>query len=440
MKYIILFIITTIIGSAYNNLHGQVFEDIDEYIGGLKSEPASLLDYSDISDEPIKYVRVNMIFLHKNDGTGGFQENNPDHQQYISDKINNSNDYMANIPSNYDPVCYDGSEGLISDSKIRFSYNVIYINDSYAWDNGGGSCSSLPSNLVALNNSIIQNSTHPAINMFYTEDSVSYENIVTSQNCPVEHGMPTTSCTYWPSFSNLNKNQTVHMRCNFTKYYWMVNCVVGNSYWGSPDQETVYGWMKPGRLEAHELAHNFNLDDIHKTNCDCDQHLMMHNSCGYGNFLSPLEIEKMHKALSQSSARRYVTETTYSQTPIQVNQSNSWSSSIRIYRGLNICNGVTFQINDELIIPSETDIVVTGYSTFLTSGATIYTPHTNSVLDLIVQQNSDVTLSNSSIENCNISVQSGSLIITNSTIELGNNSNFSIAQGATFTMNSGCIY
>jgi hypothetical protein len=147
----------------------------------------------------------------------------------------------------------------------------------------------------------------------------------------------------------------------------------------------------------------------------------------------------MHKALSQSSARRYVTETTYSPSPIQVNQSSSWSSSIRIYRGLNICNGVTFQVNSELIIPSETDIVVTGYSTFSASGATIHTPHTNSSLDLSVQQSSSVVLTSSTIENCNVSVQSGSLTMTNSTIELGNNSNFSIAQGATFTMNSGSI-
>jgi len=439
MKKYILFNLTILLCS---NLWSQVFQDIDETISGLKSTTTDLLDYSDISNEPIKYVRANMIFLRKDDGTGGFQLNNQAHQQYISDKINNSNYFMANITSDYDTECYDGSLGIINDSKIRFVYNVMYINNSTAWNNGGGSCSVLPSNLAALNDSIVQNSTYPAINMFYTEDQTSYQNIVVNQNCPTTNGIPTTSCTYWPSFYSFNNAQNIHMRCSYTKYYWMMNCVVGNSYWGSPSQSTVYGWLNTGRVEAHELAHNLDLDDIHKTNGDCDQHLMMHNSGGYGNFLSPIEIATMHKALSQSSARRFVTETTYSSTPIAISQNTSWASSIRIYRGLTIQNGAAFQLSSELIIPSETDILVTGSGSNLTaSGATIYTPHTNSTLDLTVQQNASVTLNNgTSIQNCNVSVQSGSLTINNANIDISSSGSFNVAVGATLTINQGSIY
>ncbi|MBN2762563.1 MAG: hypothetical protein JXR41_05700 [Bacteroidales bacterium] len=437
MKQLKLIIIISIATILSNNLNGQIFQDVDEYVDGLKSASIPLLDYSDISNEPVKYVRVNVIFLHKDDGTGGFQPNDP----YISDRISSSNYLMANIQSGYDPVCYSGSSGTLSDSKIQFDYNFIYINDSCAWDVGGPICSSLPGNLVALNNSINNSSPYPAINMFYTEDYDSYEDIVVNQNCNTIHNIPNVSCTHMPSSYNMNYDQTVHMRGFFTKYYWMMNCVVGNPDYGSPNQQTVYNWLEPGRTEAHELAHNLGLGDIHKSNCDCTEHLMMHNgNCGArGNFLSPDEIADMHKSLSQTSARRFVTETTYSSTPIQVNQNTSWSSSLRIYRGLNICNGATIQVNSELIIPSETDIVVTSYSTFSASGATIHTPHTNSTLDLTVQQSSCVSLINSSIENCNVSVQSGSLTLTNSTIELGNNSIFSVTLGATLTVGSGSI-
>ncbi|HNW51572.1 MAG TPA: hypothetical protein PKH79_10860 [Prolixibacteraceae bacterium] len=439
MKKYILSILTVLI---CNNLLCQVFQDIDETVSSLKSTTTDLLNYYDISNEPIKYVRVNMIFLRKNDGTGGFQSNNSAHQQYINDKINNSNYFMANITSDYDTICYDGSSGVINDSKIRFVYNVMYINNSTAWNNGGGGCSVLPSNLVTLNDSIVQNSAYPAINMFYTEDQTSYQNIVINQNCPTTNNIPNTSCTYRPSFYSFNDAQNVHMRCSYTKYYWMMNCVVGNSYWGYPSQSTVYSWLNAGRVEAHELVHNLDLGDIDKPNGECDQHLRMHNHDGYGNFLSPEEIADMHKALSQSNARRFVTETTYSSTPITISQNTSWASSIRIYRGLTIQSGAAFQLSSELIIPSETDIVVTGSgSSFTASGATIHTPHTNSTLDMIVQQSASATLSDgTTIQNCNVSVQSGSLTINNANIDISSTGSFNVAVGATFTMSQGSIY
>jgi len=439
MKKYILFISVILF---CNNIKSQVFQDICSTVGSsttLKS--ASLLDFSDISDEPIKYVRVNLIFLRKDDGTGGFQENDPDHQQYISDKQNNSNYFMANIPSGYDSHCYDGSSGLLDDSKIRFVYNVIYINNTSAWNNhtASGYCSALPSNLVALNDSIIQNSSAPAINVFYTEDSVPYDSIVVNQNCPINNGIPPTSCTTLPSFLNLNYNQAVHMRNHYTKYYWMMNCVVGNSYWDDPDESTVYGWLNAGRIEAHELAHNLALRDIDKPNGECAQHLMMHNSQGYGNFLSPDEIERMHNALSLSSARKYVTADTYSNTPISVSSNTTMDEDMRIYRGINVNNGATLEILNNVIIPSETEISVSDGSNLVIDGSNVTTPNTSSILNIAFTQNSTISIQNSSIENCDINVGSANLTLDNSTIELGSNGEFVINSGSEFLMTNSII-
>jgi hypothetical protein len=229
--------------------------------------------------------------------------------------------------------------------------------------------------------------------------------------------------------------------------YFMMNCVLGNSDYGSPDFNTVYSWLGVGYGEAHELLHNLNVVDIDYQNCNCYQHLMMHNhqSCSVGYFLSPEEIKTMHSTLSTHSTRKYVTETTYSSTPIQINQNATWSDNLRIYRGLTISNGVTFLLSNELIIPSETDILVTGSgSGFTASGATIHTPHTphtNSTLDLIVQQNASVTLnSGTTIQNCNVSVQSGSLTLNNANIDISSSGSFSVALGSQLTINQGCIY
>lgn len=308
----------------------------------------------------------------------------------------------------------------------------MYVDNTNAWKNQSSA-------IATLNNSIVQSNPYPAISVFYTEEETSFQNIVTNQNCPnTNTGIPSTSWTYLPT-ANFNENLQVNMRGCFTKYYWMMNCVVGNSYWGSPNESTVYGWLGAGRIEAHELCHDLNIIDIDKPNGECAQHLMMHNSGGYGNFLSPKEIADMHEALSLFSSRKYVLEDTYSTTPLSIPQNTTWSDNIRIYRGLNIQSSAQFQLTNELIIPSQVDILVQGASNFIASGATIHTPSTASTLDLIVQQNSSVTLTNSTIENCNVSVQSGSLTLNNAIIDIGNNGNFSVEVGSTLTFNSGTI-
>lgn len=166
---------------------------------------------------------------------------------------------------------------------------------------------------------------------------------------------------------------------------------------------------------------------------------MNNNGCSWGNFLSPINIGLMHHALSHTSARKYVPADTYSNTPISISQNQTWSDNIRIYRGLSIESTAQFQLTNELIIPSQVDILLQGSSSLIASGATIHTPSTASTLDLIVQQNSSVNLTNSTIQNCNISIQSGSLTINNSIIDLSNNGNFSVEIGSTLTFNSGTI-
>jgi len=339
---------------------------------------------------------------------------------------------MSNISSDYDPICYNGNQGVIYDSKIRFDFTKFYINNSLAWNNSSTALNSVRDSLLAT-------SVYPAICMFFTEASSPYQNIVVNQNCPITHNIPNISYSYLPTTS-FSEKLIVNMRGIFLKYYWMMHCVVGNSNWGSPNETTVYNWLKSGRIEAHELCHSLNLGDIHKTNCDCDQHLMMHNSCGYGNFLSPAEINDMHEALSLNSSRKYVVETVFSNNPIQISSNSIWPQSVRIYRGI-VHNGGTFEIGNELIMPSETDLMATGYANLLLNGANIHTPHTNSLLDFKMTLYSNTTMSNNTtISNCNVELtDNASLTVNNGTINLGTNGTFSMSLGATFFMTQGTI-
>lgn len=453
MKYILIFIsLLLLVNKNFAQVYfGQVCA-MEDNSPELKSGEISFID---ITDEPIKHVRTNFIFLRKNDGTGGFQANNPDHQQYISDLIAGLNNIYSNIPSSYDPLCYNGAYGVYSDTKIRFDVNVMYVNNTYAWNNQNSTGPYYPFcpgflgyHLTNINDSIAQNSNEPAVNVFFTEDESAYENIIVNQNCPLpaNPGFDDTSCSEGPLENNFNYNQSVHMRNKFIKYYWMMNCVVGNNCqnpdWvnNPPTEEEAYSWLGGGMGVAHELTHCFGIGHVsYNDPYHCLDYLMNNTGYAWGTFISPINIGYMHHALSHTSARKYVPADTYSNTPISVNQNITWSDNSRIYRGLSIQNGAHFQLTNELIIPSQVDILVQGTSSFIASGATIHTPSTTSTLDLIVQQNSSVTMTNSTIENCNVSIQSGSLTLNNANIDINNSGSFSVELGSTLNFNSGTI-
>jgi hypothetical protein len=412
------------------------------------------LTFIDISNEPIKHVRTNFIFLRKDNGTGGFQPNNTEHQQYINDMISNLNSIYSNIPSGYDPVCYNGVYGVLGDSKIRFDVNVMYIDDTYNWNNENSIGSYFPFcpgyqgyHLTNLNNQIAQNNPESALNVFFTEDGSAYEDIVSNQNCPYTNlPFDYISCSESPNHNNFNINQSVHLRNVYIKYYWMMNCVVdnvcNNPEWinDPPTWTEAYSWLSVGRLQAHELAHSFGIGHVSHNDCsNCMDYLMNNKGCSWGNFLSPKDIGLMHHALSHTSARKYVPADTYSNTPISITQNTTWTDNSRIYRGINIQSGSQLHLTTELIIPSQVDILLQGTSSFVASEANIHTPSATSTLDLIVQQNSSVSLTNSTVENCNISIQSGALTLNNAIIDISNSGSFTISLGSTLTFNSGTI-
>ncbi|HET6560203.1 MAG TPA: hypothetical protein VFG54_22940 [Prolixibacteraceae bacterium] len=445
MKFTLQFLFVLI---YINSCFGQVFETICATEGGPSLKSGELI-FIDINEEPIKHVRTNFIFLRKDDGTGGFQENNSDHQKYINDMINEVNNIYSNVPSSYDPTCYNGSYGVFSDTKIRFDINVMYLNNSAAWNNLNKPWCPVDPNyhLRTLNDQIAQSSQEPTLNVFFTEDEAAFQNIVINQNCPLNNlGFTSVSCSQFPDHDDSNFNQSIHMRNKFLKYYWMMNCVVDNNCqnpeWinDPPTAEEAYSWLSQGRGMAHELVHIFGYGHVSHNYCPyCLDHLMQNQSCSWGNFISPEIIGMMHHALSHTSARKYVPGDTYSNTPIAISENKIWSDNSRIYRGLSVQNGVQFQLTNELIIPSQVDILVKGTSSFTVSGATIHTPNTSSTLDLIVQENSSLTMTNSTIQNCSVSIQSGALTLDNTIIDISNSGAFSIELGSTLNINNGEI-
>ena len=67
------------------------------------------------NDHEVKYVKVNLIFLHKNDGTGSFILGNQEHDELLADLFARVNRDYSHLFNPEDPDCHV-NEGFLADS------------------------------------------------------------------------------------------------------------------------------------------------------------------------------------------------------------------------------------------------------------------------------------------------------------------------------------
>ena len=188
--------------------------------------------------DPTITVRLNLIFVQKNDGTGNFEENNAEHQLFFDDVINSLNRRYSSLVLP-DSNCFIGSDtDMIHDTRIRFVDHRYYIRKSMLWNNNlFGSMSQLcPDNnnwyLRELDDSIHQNSYsyNKAINIYFTEDSTLYHKYWIEQNLNdtsyFGNGNTNAACSMFPSYTNWEESSRIHMPCQYSKYWWMKNIVL----------------------------------------------------------------------------------------------------------------------------------------------------------------------------------------------------------------------
>lgn len=170
------------------------------------------------------YIRVNMIFLHKNDGSGNFIENESEHDQLLNDLFNQVNLTYSDLINSNDPGCYIPND-FLSTAKIRIIPNIIHIEDEYGWNNESDVKPYCPGKsnwyLNYLDDQIINNLNIPrGINVYFTETAWYYEDLIVNQTTD-ELGPINNACSQPPTTSDLNRTSKIHMPNIFTKYWWM---------------------------------------------------------------------------------------------------------------------------------------------------------------------------------------------------------------------------
>lgn len=356
-------------------------------------------------------IRINLIFLQRNDGTGNFQENNEDHQIYLDEAMEQLNHLFANLTQDIDtPHCYVGST-FVNDTKVRFVDNRYYIRDEYGWDSQdstyGFHCQYDNWYLVYLDNAIRQCDTIlPGINVFFTEHAghyYQYENGITV------HYLGSSACSRFPVFDNMNHSSRVHMPERYTQYW----CKVFLQHPDANDSvhallRTKYaGWLV--RTLSHELGHSLNLyhpsNNLHDPYETCHNSIMNPGGAGRGDFLSSSKISRMHYALMGSNLQNYVPASAYAGTKI-VAQNVSFPQ-MRFYHSLSIQASDT--MNCEAIMPEQATIYIRGGGNLTIDGG-----HLHSITDkwngVVVKEGGTLVLSNTSISDYNIVVEDGGIL------------------------------
>ena len=384
-----------------------------------------------VATQPIIYVRTNFVFLQREDGTGNFQEDNVEHQTIINDIISKMNNVYSNLSNPNSLSCYTGTD-FVPDTRIQFLVNKIYVRDNYGWNNRHDiqtiKCpEAYPSwYLDYLDGQIVNNSAIPrGINIFFTEDSINYRNLVELQDSIKNHGV-NYACSQFPSSNNYLRTSKIHMPDVFSKYWYMKNIIpnVLNQPW----EPVVKSWEVDGlgATLAHEIGHSLWLyhESPYYNYGTCYYSLMNPAGAAPHNYLPPTEIGRMYAALSLTNLRSFVPNNSFLGVK-EISTVETWNN-MRIYNSLNIKNigNMTFSCN--IFMPHQSNIEIAGVLTINNSNIQSIQNDWNGI---IVKSGGLLILNSTNISDYNIIVENGGTIQIKGTIIMSGNHNITVQNG-----------
>ncbi|MCL2706472.1 MAG: hypothetical protein FWE72_09730, partial [Spirochaetaceae bacterium] len=290
-----------------------------------------------------KVVRVNFIVFQKNDGSGNFQADDPEHIKIFDDFELALNNCFKNLHQ----IC-----GLINkDAKIRFVCTPTFVRDSNLWKGIGVSqwvqtFENTPGSPSGINV------------LFYINESAYIKNIIENDST-YYYGQDIWSANL-PNSTNFDQASRINAPDLFVKHHWMKNWVTVHT--GLPWIPTIYNWfigsMSSSAL-GHEIGHSLGLLDIFYPLNNCDSANIMRQQFGGGrNYLSDTQINKIHNSLAVTSVRKYVNDPTALDVPLVITDTKFIDFDVKLYRDIIIESGAQLTITCKVLMPSSGKITI----------------------------------------------------------------------------------
>ena len=374
-------------------------------------------------------IHVTLVFLQQNDGTGGFQSNNQEHQRIWDDVELKINQMYENLKNSDLPNCYNWKDPFLTDTKIYFKFHRLYIKDGYAWNRCNnkhivGGIQQPPLYYIEyIQNRIDADRSIPlGITVFFTEDSIVYKEYQSYGNC-----FPTTAsstASYAVSAFPEEQYSQIHMPDIYCKYLRMK---FGVTHQENVDWETtVWGWFvnSLANTMAHELGHSLDLRhycDHYETN-DCP-HALMHQANidpqHLHNYIPPTEIGKMHLALMNTRLRNFVDMNLPIVGTMNITANLSWNAPFRCYADLDIAKSGSVDMYGAVQMPKKAKIEVSGQLYARSADIQCANPSEN-WQGIRVKSGGLLYLENATISSHDIIMEPGSTLILSGSIEFKN--------------------
>ena len=331
-----------------------------------------------LSDNVI-YIKLNFIFLTKPDGTGNFEQNNPEHVQVIDDIVSAMNYRLANLGQ---PVsgCEGYASNNLTNTKIQVVVNKIWKKDP-AWDylytgydpnQGplGGNAILYPPSSYYYFTYLDNDPTIPSgINIVFSDNGNIYNHYMTTGDYSMSpgEGWAASEFPYFPPM--LDRKLRQFWPNLFNKYLWMKNYIADNP--NSPYPNTPWSVVRQWFVGVgygsfpHELGHNLGLGHH-----DCGSNIMSYAS-GNHDYFSNNDISIMYRMASITSVRQYFTEDSFKNTNISILNNQTFDLNFRLYSNVKIDNNSSLKTTCKIIMAPESRFIVKDGSNMIMEGAEI---------------------------------------------------------------------
>ena len=387
-------------------------------------------------------VQVNLVFLQKNDGTGGFQAGDSEQQKLLDEVEARINEIYATLVDQDTQVCFQWKDPFIADAKVRFVFNRMYVRDSYAWNRrnygewyGAQDVQCPPLNYIEYLQKDIENSDAPlGINVFFTMDSVLYETYqyceeYAAQGIVLPQSMGGWGCSEFPD----KAYSQIHMPDSYIKFLWMKYIV--------PLRDTVewiptaWGWERDALAAAlaHELGHSLDLhhDCNHYAWNQCPDALMHQDNVDpehLRNYIPPTEVGKIHYSLSTTRLKNFVRKDLLPAGTLEIEKDLLWNMDFRAYTHIRIAGGSHLRISSNVQMPRKSHIDVEGQM-YIRNGNVECVMEDGDWDGIRVKNGGMLWLENTAISDYDIVLEPGSTLVLKGDVTVDNSHKIVIGSG-----------
>lgn len=305
-------------------------------------------------------IRVNAVLLYRKDGSGNFNLKNEEEKSALMEYLDKVNQVYSNFKKPEDLTgCYEGTD-FIKDAKIRFSFNVMQVKNSYYWDylnsgakpeqkQYGGFSPTERWYIKPLDDSISNLNQPKAINAYFTQNGKRFDDLYRKKSAGYD--LAGNLAAQLPSTTNLNRSSQVHAPNLYLTYFFQR--YQATKKYDKPWSVTKGWWMSSAF--SHEIGHNLGLShssEYYGAN-KCKYSLMSQKHDHPKNWLPPTEIKKIHWNLTRTNLMQFVTpESAYGALWL-LTENTVWDKPRRFYHNFELAPNVTLTISESIILPPQ---------------------------------------------------------------------------------------